>query len=530
MYTWILVVGFLAAFLVSFGIGANDVANSFASSVGAGVLKMRQAILIAIVFEFLGAVLMGSRVTNTVRKDIIDPDFFGEDIYVLMYGMLCASISAGIWLIIATYYKAPVSTTHSTIGAIIGVGLAYNPDSINTKKVIEVVVSWVISPLLAGVITTILLTFNIYVVFKKDDPLKWAFRVMPVMVLVTVFILAIFVTYKGTPQLDIDETPVGEAIGISFGIGALAGLLTFGFIRLYLSDAVRKKFNKNNQTTNANDDTVVPVESNVEGNIEGNVEGNIENNTVQETNMDNNKVVISTTLNEESTTDNSDVSEPASNTKVNRFASEKFTDMTLYDEKAENAYSWLQVFTACVSAFAHGSNDIANSIAPLAAIWEIYHEKELKGKSDVEVWILAVGAGFLCLGLACFGRRVIERMGKELSAMSPSRGVSIELGAALAVSIASWFELPVSTTHSQVGSIVGSGLTDTYQRTGCDGLLTNKLPNLDLWILVKVVMAWVITLPFNIALAALLFSMGYYSPPNLDYVDINNGTIVHEGF
>jgi sodium-dependent phosphate transporter len=486
MLLWIFIVGLITAFITSFGIGANDVANSFASSVGAKVLRLRHALVIAAIFEFVGAVFLGSRVTDTVRKKIVDSDAFVGEADVLMLGMLCASASTAIWLLLATWLKAPVSTTHSTIGAVLGFGLVYAWDKENVSEVIDgkavglVVASWVLSPLLSGVITAIIFNINKYLALKTQHPVRNSFRIYPFMIGLTVFIILFFIIYKGAPQFDLDTMSLGEAMGISIGSGIGAGILSLVVIRFWLYDRIMRESEEGQRHLNN--------EQNQEENNQENGE-NLEMQTVELENPENND--------EES--NNLEIDTSNRNTK-NYHYSEHFKGMKLYDPHAERLYSYLQVVTACASSLAHGSNDVANGIAPLATIYAIYDSGELHSESDVPIWILVLGGVGIVAGLGVWGKRIIDRLGKELSGITPSRGFAIELGAALSVVTASRLELPVSTTHCQVGSIVASGLSD------------RNLKNVNLKIFGKIVLAWVVTLPITAIISGALFAFAYFSP------------------
>lgn len=502
MFLWIVIVGFISAFITSCGIGANDVANSFASSVGAKVLKLKHALVIAAIFEMAGAVLMGSRVTDTIRKKIVDQDIFDADVYVLMFGMLCASISTAIWLGIATWFKAPVSTTHSTIGAVLGFAMVYAAEldildtAIDWDKVWLIIASWVISPMIAGVLTSIILCFNKWFALRTNYPVERAFKIMPFMVFLTIAVIVFFIIYKGTPELDLDDTPLGNAIGISIGVGVAGGIIALIIIRFYLYDKIMKT------TRLPNDIYNVTIENRLEQ------EPQIKH-TIPEHNTDEMEEIPLKNM------DNDDNTMNEHDEHHNKYKNDKFKDMEMFDPKAEKLYSYLQIFTACVSAFAHGSNDIANSIAPIVAIYTIYKDGSFASKSDVPIWILFIGGAGIVVGLAIWGWRIIGRLGRELSGMTPCRGFSIELGAALAVVTASRLEIPVSTTHCQVGSIVGSGLTDGFKdgcSTGVKNIKDRGLPNVDLTVFAKIVFGWIITLPVTMAISALLFSFAQYSP------------------
>ena len=238
MYTWIFACGIIFAFYNAWGIGANDCANSFATAVGSKTLTLKQAILVASVFEFCGAVLMGSHVTDAVRKNIVSEDLFTDNPGALMFGMLCADLASALWLTFATYVKWPVSTTHSIIGAIIGFSLAYGgADGINWNKVGLIVASWFASPLIAGVFSLTIFSLVKKFVFDTVNPYERTARIFPVLTFITFFINTLFIIYKGSPQLDLDEMPIGDSIGISFGFAFGTGLIAWFF---YVPYAKRK--------------------------------------------------------------------------------------------------------------------------------------------------------------------------------------------------------------------------------------------------------------------------------------------------
>ena len=212
MYLWIFVCGLIFAFYNAWGIGANDCANSFATSVGAKVLTLRNAIIIAAIFEFLGAVLMGSHVTDIVRKKIVSRDIYENEPGALMFGMLCADLSSAIWLTIATYFKLPVSTTHSIIGAIVGFSIAFGGgNAVNWKSIGLIVGSWVASPFIAGISFIFFVTIN-YLIFKRDNVVKNILKLFPILTFLTFFINSLFIIYKGSPQLELDTLPFGYVL------------------------------------------------------------------------------------------------------------------------------------------------------------------------------------------------------------------------------------------------------------------------------------------------------------------------------
>lgn len=473
MFIWILIATSFTAFLTSCAIGANDVANSFATSVGAKVLTLRQAIIIASIFEFGGALLMGSHVTDTLRKGIVSSDLFKNDIYVLMYGMLCASISTGIWLAIATYYKSPVSTTHSVVGSIIGFALVFGGvDAVKWEKVGLIVLSWVISPLLSGVLTLCIFSIIKYGALKRNNPIKKTLIIFPFMVFLTMAINTFFIIYKGTPGLGLKDTELWIGLVSATGVGLVSALMTIILTKCYLE----KKIDSWTVVADVPESTTTELSNN-----------QVIHSLPQ---MESKEFVeISVSLQEI----------PDSNEEENNNDGTKRLQCQEYDPKAEKLFSYLQIFTACLSAFAHGANDVANSIGPYAAVVGIYFNMTVESKSNVPIWVLAIGGSGIVVGLALWGKRVIERMGQELVKITASRGFSMELGASLSVVVASRLGIPVSTTRCQVGSIIGGGLADGRK-------------NVDWLTFLKIILGWLVTLPVTAGCTALLFSFGFFAP------------------
>merc|ERR1719273_2660912 len=207
MYYWMTWTGAILAFIMAFGIGANDVANTFGTSVGSKSLKIWQAAILASITEFLGCVLMGKNVTDTVRKGIVDPAAFEDNPQVLLLGMFCALAGAGSWLLIATSLSMPVSTTHSIIGGILGFGMCYGDinSTVNWGKVGMVVLSWVASPVLAGIVGALLFLSVRWAVLRREDSLKAAYRFYPIFLFVMFMIMSLFVIIKGSPRYKLDN-------------------------------------------------------------------------------------------------------------------------------------------------------------------------------------------------------------------------------------------------------------------------------------------------------------------------------------
>lgn len=524
MYQWIFVCGICFAFYNAWGIGANDCANSFATSVGAKVLTLRNAVIIASIFEFSGAVLMGSHVTDMVRKKIVSRDIFEDNPGALMFGMLCADLSSALWLTVATYFKLPVSTTHSIIGAIIGFSLAYNgADAVNWDKVGLVVASWIISPLLAGLFSLFIFYLLNTFIFKKENPVNRIIMLFPILTFITFFINSLFIIYKGSPQLNLDELPFWICFLISLGISTFTALLS----RYLYVPYVKKRINldglieDNNQEINnqeINNQENIELGNRTESYIAASsneLAGNVENTEL----VENVELVESNDFKFDNSTSIQDNIlrsrkhvEKLKNIKLEKEIDELHQNADELNPEADKLCSWIQIITACFSSFAHGSNDVANAIAPLATIYHIYRYNDITKKTDVPIWILLIGGIGIVFGLATWGYKIINRMGREITKISPSRGFIIELSAALTVIIASRAEIPVSTTHCQVGSIVGCGLV-------------GGLKNIKWSLLKNIVISWLVTLPVTGLLSATMFSYGYYSPNDSDIILDTNTTV-----
>ena len=227
-YTWIPYFTGFVAFVMAYGIGANDVANAFATSVGAKAITLRTALIIAAVMEFSGAFLMGSRVTSTIAKNIIDPDLFANEPEVLMVANMCALMSSAVWLIVATMCGLPVSTTHSIIGALVGCGIvAKGSSAIHWEKVWEIVISWFTSPVLSGILSLLLFLFVSNVILRAKNSFERSLKFYPILVAITFAVNIMYIIYKGTPQLGLSDTPYWLGLLISCGIGLVIGLILY---------------------------------------------------------------------------------------------------------------------------------------------------------------------------------------------------------------------------------------------------------------------------------------------------------------
>lgn len=510
-YEWIVVVGGLLAFFTAYGIGANDVANAFATSVGAKALTIQQAVIIAAIFEFAGSVLLGANVTDTIRKNVAETDEFVDDPEVLMYGMLCVIAATGIWLILASYLELPVSTTHSVIGGIIGMALAaHGSDAVvwydfdDSKEALKkflgvapIIVSWIVSPVLSGILAVFLFWFVRKFILRHPDSRDRSFIFFPFLVGVTIALNVYFIIYKGFKR-KINGEKLSDILGagwstlVALGLGSIIGVLMWFFFIPWLRVRVAENMRLRDQQ---NDSAATDVALKKAGS-----DGEAVHPPAEEQHGHSALGAISKAMDH----DVHGVIETDKNVHDIYEASESF------DPGTEESFKYLQVFTATMDSFAHGANDVANAMGPFAAIWDIYRNQEIRGekdKSSVPEWILVIGGAGIVAGLATYGYNIMRAIGVKLVKMSASRGFAIELGAATVIVIGSRYGIPLSTTHCQVGATVGVGLME-----GKKGV--------NLMLLVKVIAGWIITLVVVGFTAAGFFAQGVYAPsiPNLRYI------------
>lgn len=490
-YEWIVGLGAVLALTASYGIGANDVANAFATSVGSKSLSIKQAIGLAAIFEFSGALLMGSHVTDTVRKGIADYACFQDDPAVLMYGCQCVLFAVSVWLVLASSLEMPVSTTHSCVGGMIGMTMAArgascvkwsapSDDFPFVGGVSAIVISWVLSPVFSAVFASLMFYVMRMAVLRRDDSFKrvrWAF---PIIFGMAVCINVFFIIYKGAKFLKLDDIVLWKALAIAFGSGGGVGILSY-FATPYIMRKSEEIYNDSLKIHELGDTSEITE---------------MEEPVIEYSKMSWYKRIVhylKYSLNVQSAdivNQDEDVQHIHNNAEV-------------FDEKTEISMRYMQVLTACCDAFAHGANDVANSIAPFGAIWAIYKSGEVSSKKNDlgndAYWILSMGAFGIVLGLATYGYKILHALGTKLSKITPSRGVCIELGSACIVILGSRLGWPLSTTHCQVGATTGVALLE-----GTGGV--NKK------ILAKTVAGWIMTLVVVGGTTALIFAQGAYSP------------------
>mmetsp|Transcript_9693 Transcript_9693/g.58676 ORF Transcript_9693/g.58676 Transcript_9693/m.58676 type:complete len:563 (+) Transcript_9693:282-1970(+) len=500
-YWWILVLGFFFAAYDAFGIGSNDVANSFANAVSAKSLTLKQAVVIAGVMEFVGALFLGSSVTDTVRSNIIDPNDYDNQSDVLMLGMLCASIGSSVWVNMATKFGMPVSTTHATIGSVIGFGIAFGgADSINwgawDDGVIGIVVGWGIAPVLAGMAAVAIYLITDFTVLRTEDSFNRALKIFPVYVFFSFMLISFFMFYKGFGRYESTfQNMTWGSMGnpwpmifIAAGVGLAGGLFTHFFLVRYL----RKKY----QDLPDDPDNVILSPSKIDP--ESAVKAHAEANAPEKWPWYK-KYAITAFNYLFGGLDKDVVSIDANDAHmVSVHESAKS-----YGTRTEKIFSSMQIFTSSFSALAHGSNDVANAVGPFSAVFYFWNNDSgvVSSKSDVPTWILAYGGFFISLGLAIQGWRMMAVMGNHLTKITPSRGFAMEMGAVVAVLIASDRGLPVSTTQCIIGATIAVGLVNP----GVWRAINWRMAFVSFT-------AWVITVPAAGLVSGLIFSFVAFSP------------------
>ncbi|MCK9531956.1 MAG: inorganic phosphate transporter [Gammaproteobacteria bacterium] len=391
---------------MAWGVGANDVANAMGTSVGSGALTVRQAIIIAAIFEFAGAVLAGGEVTETIRNGMIDSQVLAGAPELLVFGMLASLLAAGIWLLVASHYGWPVSTTHTIVGAVVGfAAVGIGVEAVHWEKIGSIVASWVVSPVMAGIVGFALFRSVQVLILEADNPLRAAKRWVPMYMFIAAFVVGLVTLQKGLKHvgLEIDTT---ETYLLSLGFGAL--LMGIG------------------------------------------------------------------------------------NLAIMRMRLDPKADIDFHYANVEKVFGVLMLVTACATAFAHGSNDVANAVGPMAAVIGVAQTGLVNGTTAMPPWILVVGGIGIVVGLVTFGQKVMGTVGSGICELTPSRGFAATLSAAGTVVFASAAGLPISTTHTLVGGVLGVGLA-------------RGIAALNLEVVRNIFMSWVVTLPAGAFFAIVFF-------------------------
>jgi PiT family inorganic phosphate transporter len=392
---------------MAWGIGDNDVANAMAPSVGSKALTLKQAVVLAAIFEFAGAYLAGGEVTKTIRKGIVETEAFAGNPDLLIWGMLASLLAAGTWLVIASTKGWPVSTTHSIVGAVVGfAAVGIGMDAVSWSKVGTIAMSWVISPILAGGIAFMVFISIQKLILNTHDPLKNAIKYGPYYLFVAMFIISLVTLKKGLKHIGLDLS-TAESFLIAIFIGAAIALVGAYLVRKVEPDT-------QNQSSSF---------------------GNV-----------------------------------------------------------EKIFGVMMIFTAASMAFAHGSNDVANAVGPMAAVINIAQTGNIAASSSMPAWVLLIGGIGIVIGLATYGYKVIATVGNKITELTPTRGFSANLAAGITIVLASFTGIPISTTHTLVGAVLGVGLA-------------RGIASIDLRVVGNIFMSWMITLPAGAILSIMFFFM-----------------------
>lgn len=396
----ILLLGGIVGFIVAISIGANDVANSMATAVGAKAINIKQAVIIAAILEFAGASIFGAHVTETIRKGIVDPAKV-NDPNAFMLGAFSALIATAIWIFIATYFGLPVSTTHSIVGAMAGFGIAVAGWSVvDWFKILIITISWILSPVAGLVISFIVFKLISSLILHSDKPFKSAKKYGP--------------WFIGAAFMIIALSFVVEVLKGSVVVGLIVSILVFVVSSLLIYSRLKKR----------------------------------------------------------------------------RILSDEYNEV-------EKIFKNMQVVTSCYVALAHGANDVANAIGPVAAIYAVYKGMSLSYKVPVPRMVLVIGGLGIAVGVALWGSRVMKTVGEGITTLTNTRGFSIDFSTATIVLIASVLGLPVSSTHTVVGAVVGVGLA-----RGIEAINLNVLKN--------IFFSWFLTVPTAAVLSMVLFKILNY--------------------
>ncbi|CAL8096316.1 unnamed protein product [Calicophoron daubneyi] len=593
---WMIIVGFVVAFILAFGIGANDVANSFGTSVGAKVLSLRQACACATICELAGSILLGAKVSTTIRRGIIDVDRYAllhNGPAVLMAGHVAALVGSCIWLLVATFFRLPVSGSHSIVGATVGHSLiVFGFQAVHWRGILQIIASWFLSPVLSGLTSVGVYHLLRKLVLCKEKPLEPALRVLPAFYGTVILVNSFSIFYDGPPMLHFDKIPLYGIFILSCGLGTITALLvkfvfvprlrtriirgdnkaswykkTYlrifspkttgrglpeppsiasevsisteeeeteaiktvpkalhtivddqGFTESYTTSSVEPQSLEMNtltskpeavETSAANTVRVGVVTTTHPLSSDANVEGFEQTHpfeVCQSIHDSDSEVELqrnSNALTNDTQSSETDGPRPEPRpTLVIRSSlppiDEEFDGPRFTRDRVEEVkvFSSLQILTALFGSFAHGGNDVSNAIGPLIGLWIVGTTQIVNSSMTTPIWILFYGGLGISVGLWVWGRRVIQTIGEDLTTITPSSGVCIEIGSALTVLVASKIGLPISTTHCKVGSVVAVGRARSRD-------------NVNWGIFRNILIAWLVTLPVSGGISGLLM-YGFY--------------------
>lgn len=463
----LLLIATLSGIYMAWNIGANDVANAIGTSVGSGAIRLRSAVILAAIFEFCGSYFFGHDVSQTMSYGIIDISLFKAEPLQLAIGMISALLATGIWLQIASYYCLPVSTTHSIVGALAGFGFySYGLEALHLRELQNIALSWIISPLAGGLIAYLAFTLLRRAIFFKPRPLVAARRLAPLIISIFTSVMCALTLFNLTGKEQFKVLRL-EIVLILLCLSAISYIATQMALPLMIPDEGELvETDAENEAAAQKIDSSIANLLQIRGHISEDMKSQL-NSRIKELEIMREQLPLSSCA--------------LKNPQI---------------QKVEKFFAYMQACSACFMALSHGANDVSNAVGPLSVAISILYEGIVPIVSPIQSWTLALGGFGIVVGLATWGWRVVETVGKKITQLTPSRGVVAEFGCASTVLVCSQLGLPVSTTHVLVGSIMGVGLA-------------RGIGSLSLSTLRDIVISWLITVPTGALICmALSFCLG----------------------
>jgi len=455
----ILVIGFYMAW----NIGANDVSNAMGTSVGSGALSLRKAVIVAAILEFSGAFFVGGTVSQTIQTGIVDTTIFASEPLILILGMCAALLGTGIWLQIASYQGWPVSTTHAVVGAILGFGSLISLKAVHWNEIGFIALSWIISPLLSAIFSYLLFNIIQRKILYAMNPVQATKKLMPFLVFLIFFIFTLSCLSNGLKNLHLTIS-FPTALSIAIAVGALAAIIALLIIKRlpHLTEYAVSNPRHTPQTVLSLEKAIKHLQR------------------VRASSHDETHLKVKDLLH-----------------AIQKLSNDLRKETTLLESTSEyniveKMFVYLQIMSACFIAFAHGANDVANAIGPVAAVLDTIKHGVMSEASIIPSWLLIFGGIGIVIGLATWGWRVIETIGKKITELTPTRGFCAEFGAAATILFASKLGLPISTTHCLVGAVLGVGLAKGFRA-------------LNLSMLHDILLSWIITIPASAIMTIIIY-------------------------
>ena len=451
----------LLGFYMAWNIGANDVANAMGTSVGSKALTLKRAVFLAAVLEFSGAYFVGSSVSETIQKGIVEPSIFQSDPMIFVLGMMGSLLATGALLQLASYFGLPISTTHAIVGAVVGFGLCIGgAEAIHWNELGWISASWIISPVLSGIISYFIFSLIQHKILYALDPIAATHRLTPFLVFLVFSVATLSIVYHGL-NLDLSLST------------ALSGSCLVGFVGSILS---RPFIMRMHEPALPAGDGFLPIQA-------VSLEKAIHH--LQRVHLSNRNQTYSKEISQIL------VKAQSFNETVKKNTPELYSAHHYHG--VEKIFVFLQILSACLVAFAHGANDVANAIGPVAAVFSVLKTQTLTTQAAIPSWLLALGGVGIVIGLATWGWRVIETIGEKITELTPTRGFCAEFGAATTILLASKLGLPISTTHALIGAVFGVGMARGLQA-------------LNLQTIKEILISWIVTIP----LCALFSIVAFY--------------------